>query len=79
MRGKNQEQYYKVKEIKSGNQRNYNTISRQSNTYQSNPSQKGNQKGTYYISGSTIQQREQNNKNIYILPIYKNHKQLIFQ
>ena len=65
MRGKNQEQYYKVKEIKSGNQRNYNTISRQSNTYQSNPSQKGNQKGTYYISGSTIQQREQNNKNIY--------------
>ena len=65
MRGKNQEQYNKMKVIKVGNQRNYNTISNQSNTFESHPSQKSTQKDTYYISGRTIKQTDQNNKNIY--------------
>ena len=65
MRGKNQEQYNKMKVIKEGNQRNYNTISNQSNTFESHPSQKSTQKDTYYISGRTIKQTDQNNKNIY--------------
>ena len=66
MKANNQDQH-KIKVIKISNQRNNIISPNQSNIYQNHPNQQiSTQKGTFYISGKTIQQSDQTRKNIYI-------------